>query len=485
MYHISDVKNFNKCKRLFQKNICNNSASFNMFVRIEKNIIDLVIKKLRISDYFKGEANDDKSLALKQMNEKDWLVNSRFEYNNLRIKVPFLHKKENKWDVYFLYIGNFPKDDDLLFYQCVIWVLYKNNIDLNNLYVIHLNSEYIRNEELNLDELFIISENFYNKNNNIGKSLNSLFLNKKFDFEKALTYMNELEKMDFVDAIKVKACTKVNKCIYYDECFQNENVEDNSILTLVSSQNKTAMYDSGIRYLKDANINLIEGTRKQFAQIKADINGGLFFDKLALYTWKKRLKFPLIFLDFEWETYAIPPYKGMKPYDVLLFQYSIHIYDGEKIEHKEFIKTGDSREEIIQSLLNDIPEHGSILAYNSEAAEKIRIKELAKFNVKYSDKLLKIVTRMVDLQFPFESGIIYDVRMKGQYSLKTLMNILDKDGYHKLDISQGIDAVYSFRKIDEIDDENEKQNIINSLKEYCSMDTYAMYVVYKWIDSLQ
>lgn len=92
--------------------------------------------------------------------------------------------------------------------------------------------------------------------------------------------------------------------------------------------------------------------------------------------------------------------------------------------------------------------------------------------------------RIVDLQFPFEAGLIYDTRMRGSYSLKTIMSLLDDKSYKELDISQGMDAVFSYRKIELLDNQEDIDEIVDSLKAYCGMDTYAMYAVYKWLESL-
>ncbi len=480
MYHISDVKKFKKCKRLFQHSFNESGTSFNFFVKKDADLTDLVCKKLKIDKYFKGEAGDDKLLALNALKNEEWLVKARFEYQDLRVKVPFLHKTGDTWDVYFLFVGNFPHEDSL-FYSSIIWVLENNGVIINNLFVIHLNNEYIRGDELNEDELFIVSDSFYNQSNHKSGLLNDILLDTKIDFTNILAEMNIYKDMNLVNPVLSKACNKITECSYYSDCFK-EYYEDNSILTLVGSQHKRDMYNEGISFLKDVDLNRLEGNRKQFAQIMADKNGGLFFDKLALDSWKKNLKLPLIFLDFEWETYAVPPYKGMKPYDVLPFEYSIHIYDGKKLIHKDYVGFKDTRKEMAEKLLADIPKKGSIVAFNALAAEKIRIKELADYME--SKELLNMTKRIVDLQFPFEAGLIYDTRMRGSYSLKTIMSLLDDKSYKELDISQGMDAVFSYRKIELLDNQEDIDEIVDSLKAYCGMDTYAMYAVYKWLESL-
>ncbi|HCY07195.1 MAG: DUF2779 domain-containing protein [Erysipelotrichaceae bacterium] len=485
MYHISDLRKYLRCPRLFQLSFNEKSTSFNPYVRLDQQVTELAIEKLKIDDYFLGVVNDEPDKALDAMNNYDWIVKGRFEYKNLRIKVPFLHKNEDGWNLYFLFIGNFPHEDDVLFYTSTVWVLINNDINIKDINIIHLNNEYVREDELDVNKLFVISNHFYNAKNNKASNVKELIFRKMRDYSSILSKMNNLEENELVEPKRVKACTRFGKCKYYDDCFNEEKIEDNSILTLVSSQYKHHMYKDGIRYLKDVDLDRLEGSRKQYAQIRADENGGLFYDKFGLSLWLSKIKFPISFLDFEWETFSIPPYKGMKTYDVLPFQYSLHILDeNNNITHKEFIGFNDTRLDLINNLINDIPLEGSIMAYNGNAAEKLRIKELAKSFPEYKKQLMNIHSRIIDLQFPFDLGLIYDTRMKGQYSLKRIMSVVDEVGYDGLEIDEGMKAVYNWRFVDRAVNNEEKEEIIKNLKLYCAMDTYSMIVIYRWLKKL-
>lgn len=54
---------------------------------------------------------------------------------------------------------------------------------------------------------------------------------------------------------------------------------------------------------------------------------GYFLDAGGVEEWFSKLTFPLSYLDFEWDTYVLSPYAGMRPFDVLCFQYSLHVRD--------------------------------------------------------------------------------------------------------------------------------------------------------------
>ena len=273
------------------------------------------------------------------------------------------------------------------------------------------------------------------------------------------------------------ACTRGYKCGYLNECFPN-SVEDDSIETLMSSQYKYQMKDEGIVSLKDADISRIEGFRQQYAQIMASKLGGLFYDYAALKTWLNDISQDVIcYLDFEWLSYLYPPYQGMKPYDVLVFQYSLHIEQNNELKHINYIGENDCRKAFIESLIENVPKQGHILVYNMEGAEKLRLMQLAKQFPQYEEQLKQIWERMIDLSLPFSTGNVYHIAMKGSYSLKTLVPIFSNYHYEDLDVSSGMDAVATYQLYLKAEDE-EKARLFEELKQYCALDTYGEYIVY-------
>lgn len=481
MFHISDIKKFKKCPRLYFLNQ-NSNFEYQPFLRNDEELTDLIIKFLNLDKYYLGIKGDDKDRIINELDSYEWFVKARFEYNNLRIKIPFLHKCDDGYDIYFALYALYPHDDDVEFYRANIWVLENLGFKINNIYIIHLNANYILKDKLNVDELFLISSNFYNIKNHPSVDIKQKIYQKAFEYN---TILKDIENSSLEDynAIKKRACKARGLCQYYYDCFEDEVIiEDDSILNLVSSEHKNEMYKNGIRLLKDADINRIEGTRCQYAQIMASRNNGLYFDYYALKTWLNNLKKPIAFIDFEWERYIVPPFNGLKPYDVVCFEYSLHLLDETgKLHHETFIGTHDCREDFIRSLIKNIPNDATIVAYNAIGAEMLRIKELANQFPKYQDALNSLNERFGDMSYPFISGIVYDIKMKGNYSVKSLLNVVSELNYNDLSIHDGMDAVYKWRIIDKETDGANFEEIKNSLIEYCSMDSYALYLIYKWL----
>ena len=489
VYHISQLKKYEKCRRLFVLEELCEKEPYHPFVRMDEELTKLVLKKLGVDDYFLGSRGDDSEIVLKELDNYKWIVKARFEYKGLRVKIPILHKVGDKYDVYFIYVGLYPKVFEASFYYDNLWVLKANGIEVNNVFIVYLNKDYVREDELDPDKLFNITTELFNSKNNptlpIKEALKSI--DYEMNLEKDLKEMHRLIDEGIVPkAKKINGCIGRQRCKYYYSCFPNEEDEkDNSILTLNGSRYKTQMKKDGIYRLANADEELIEGTKIQYSQIMADKLNKTFVDKLALSQWLKGVEYPISFIDFEWERFAIPPYKGMKPYDVLPFEYSIHIlYEDGRVENEVFLSIQDDRLELTKRLINDVPKEGTIIAFNATGAESLRIQELAEQFPQYEEELLSMNKRLKDLQIPFETGIVYDIRQRGLWSLKTIMSILDESSYKKLDIHDGMNAVFSWRDLDYDTESIDKEKIVKDLKEYCAMDSYAMLVIYKWLISL-
>ena len=166
------------------------------------------------------------------------------------------------------------------------------------------------------------------------------------------------------------------------------------------------------------------------------------------------LYYPIYYLDFETVQYAIPPYDGMKPYQQMPFQYSLHIEkeDG-TVEHKEYLaKDGfDCRKELAENLINDIPRQSCSLAYNM-AFEKGIIADLAYQYPQHYTALMDIYNNMVDLMVPFKNHWYYDKAMQGSYSIKYVLPALfpeDEDmNYNNLEgVRKGGETMAAFKNI--------------------------------------
>ena len=262
MYHISDIKRFLRCERLYFYGKDENSV-FKPYLRADANTVDLLKELFDITECYEGVRNDPADRVLSELNNFEWFIHPRFMDGQMRLNVPLMHKKGDLFDLYFVYYGTFVKDVDALTYRITLKVLKRHGLKVDRIYLIHLNGDYVNEGKLEAKKLFVIEDRFKKK------KLIDIASEVDVDYE---GYISQMESFDPANskAKKCRSCKLYGLCEYYGRCFPEEKEEeDDSILTLVASRNKNRMYDQGIRQLKQADPSLVEGSRIQYAQIMA------------------------------------------------------------------------------------------------------------------------------------------------------------------------------------------------------------------------
>jgi hypothetical protein len=154
------------------------------------------------------------------------------------------------------------------------------------------------------------------------------------------------------------------------------------------------------------------------------------------------LTYPLYFMDFETVNRAIPPFAGMRPYDHLPFQFSVHVQQqpGAEPEHHEHLATdaSDPRREFISSLCHALGESGSIVVYSS--FESQRLSNLAAWLPEYAERINAIQARLFDL-LPVVREHVYHPAFAGSYSIKSVLPALVPEmTYDGMEVANGQDA---------------------------------------------
>ncbi|MGA2859963.1 MAG: DUF2779 domain-containing protein [Candidatus Sulfotelmatobacter sp.] len=192
----------------------------------------------------------------------------------------------------------------------------------------------------------------------------------------------------------------------------------------------------------------------------------------------KALCYPLYFMDFETVFPALPLFAGLRPYDQLPFQWSVHVLDTPDAEpkHYEFLATdtNDPRREFITSLCAVMGDSGNIVAYN-QTFESLRLSELATWLPEFAERIKNIQGRMWDL-LPAVRKHVYHSAFKGSYSLKYVLPALVPEmTYEGMEVANGTDAGVAWESLVRGDlDQFEREKTRKSLLEYCGQDTLAM-----------
>lgn len=195
------------------------------------------------------------------------------------------------------------------------------------------------------------------------------------------------------------------------------------------------------------------------------------------------LQYPLYFLDYETLMSLIPYFDGLRPYQQVPFQYSLHLLQtpDASLEHKEYLHQENSNPSrpFTEQLFADIGDVGTVLVWY-EGFEKSRNTELGEMIPEYKHAMERLNGRVIDLMTPFKEKWYDDPRFEGSASIKKVLPVLCPElSYETLGIQEGASAQRLWMEVilDGTRD-GEKQQILDDLVEYCKLDTLAMVEIY-------
>ncbi|MBR6028180.1 MAG: DUF2779 domain-containing protein [Clostridia bacterium] len=338
-----------------------------------------------------------------------------------------------------------------------------------------LNAGYVRHGELALDQLFTLTD--------VTAKAQAL----QEEVAKRIAFLAEYMKQTSEPLHPIgEQCFAPYACAFFSYCTSSlprPNIFDVSGLQTRARLN---CYRKGIVSFPDieASSALKPDKMMEIAQELHDLPPAI--DREAIRGFLSRLTWPLYFLDFESFQPAVPLYDDTRPYEQIVFQYSLHYIDreGEPLCHREYLASPgeDPRRGVAEQLCRDIPRDVCTLAYNM-TFEKTRIKALAALYPDLADHLMNIHDHIIDLMTPFQKKQYYTRAMRGSYSIKHVLPALFPDDpdldYHRLEgVHNGAEASTAFEQMNRMTPE-EQAACRENLLEYCGLDTLAMVKVWE------
>ncbi len=397
------------------------------------------------------------------------IFEASFNYDGILIIVDILSIDPDGVSIYEVK-GTTSVREDLHIHDVSIqyYVLHNLGFNIKSSNIIHLNPNYIRESDLDINKLFSVVD--------ISKEvlrLQSNIPNHIKDFEKYLK-----DKVNEPDIEIGKYCNNPYICDAKQYCWKH--IPEYSVFNLsrLNSDKKFELYKNNIIDIKDIK-DLSKFSIIQQQQIKSEQSKKEIVNKKAIEEFLAELTYPLYYLDFETFQQTIPEWKGISPYKQIPYQYSIHIEQKNgSLAHKEFLAIDgkDPRYEIAKKLIEDIPTDVTVLTYNM-VFEKRVIKELAAQFNELSYHLMSIHDNITDLITPFAKKDYYVPAMKGSYSIKNVLPALVPEmeqAYQNLDlVHNGGEAMQAFSNLSMMDG-FKKKIYRQALLKYCKLDTLAM-----------
>jgi len=363
--------------------------------------------------------------------------------------------------------NNFKKRNyiyDLAFQKMV----FSKNYRIRDTYLLTINPRYIREEKLDIHQLFMLS--------NVTEEVTLLVSEVEVMTQEALKILFG------ANLTEAHACKRPRDCPFPHLC--HPGLPDYSIYDLprMNQESLTRYASQGIIDLHDLKTSEELPINHQLILTSLRENRPVIEEK-KLKQRLSELTYPLYFLDYEALGLAIPPFKQYRPYQHMVFQFSLHIIkepDSTPI-HEEFLFTqkADPTKELVDRLEGLMKNLGTVVIWNKDF-ESFCNKTMAKLYPEKKDFLMKMNESMFDLMKVFMDMLYIDYRFKGSASIKKVLPVVCPElTYKGMAVADGGEAMAEwYRMIFHTISDEEKKVVQDNLLRYCELDSLAMVRIY-------
>ncbi len=338
------------------------------------------------------------------------------------------------------------------------YVYEKAGLKIRKCFLMHLNKEYVKDGEIDIQQLFTkeeVTEDIDNVMVEVPENIKFLW-----DIINSSTFPNTAEK---------NHCTAPKTCLVKDRCW--DFLPEHHVFHLYNGRKNRKLFDEGIHALADVPDNLLSNPQQVIQK-----SGKVHIDKAKIQEFLATVQEQECHLDFETCSFAIPEFNGTRPYQRIPFQFSLHIVKKNKKEHVEFLYDGkdDPRPKFLATLKETLPAEGSVIVY-SQGFESSVLRELARDFPEYQEWVNSVLQRIIDLRVPFSNFWYYNTVQHGSASIKKVLPALVGKGYEGMAIADGDCASIAYLDMNfgKMTSEKKAQTRKDLLK-YCELDTEAM-----------
>ncbi len=395
----------------------------------------------------------------------DTIYEATFSHDDVFVKVDILHRGDNGWEIYEVKASSSMKDYHVNDLSVQYYVIAGTGLPIVRACLVHINKHYVRQGDIESGKLFTIVD---------------LTETAK---DKEPFIRDEIQKQRFMlssgePTIEIgPQCSKPFECDFVGHCWAH--ITSPSVFDFMDKgkPDSFSLYRQGIIKMADVSPDLL-GWRQQL-QLEGLLHQKNYLDVDAVKAFVDSLWYPLCFMDFETTFMTpIPMYDGIRPYQQVPFQYSLHVIHepGGALGHHEFLADGaaNPQKEFLEKLLAIIPRNACILVWN-QGFEIPRLEELAETFPDKSGKIDHLISNIRDLMIPFRDKSIYHWQFNGSYSIKVVLPaLLPELTYDNLEINDGGMAASAWVRMIQSNDEEEISAIRKELLQYCHLDTLAM-----------
>ncbi|MGM0583025.1 MAG: DUF2779 domain-containing protein, partial [Bacteroidota bacterium] len=378
------------------------------------------------------------------------------------------NQASDAWDLIEVKSATEVKDiyiDDLAFQKICFE---EAGFKVGDVYLAHINNQYVKDGEISPHELFIVE--------NITEQVSEKIEETKLEIDNALEVLKIKEEPEIQ---VLRQCASPYKCPFIPYCWKD--FPEHSIYSIAGALGKKKLemlLDEGVMEVKDISPEFLTND-KLIKHHHVVSNNIVHIEKDNIADELEEIEYPVYYLDYETYAPAIPIIDGYRPYQRIVFQYSLHVQESPKAELKHFYYLAkdlkDPSREMSKTLQDRIGDSGTVIAWNM-GFEKGCNTEMGERAPEYKLFYEDINNRMYDLMHVFKKGFYVHKEFHGSASLKKVLPVVVPElSYKDLDINEGVLASNSWGDmVTKEMTQKEKDKIYDDLLKYCELDTLAM-----------
>lgn len=395
-----------------------------------------------------------------------------------RTDIVGFHQDSGEIDLYETKSGASIKDeylDDLAFQRLVCE---ESGYTVGGCFLITVNTKYVRKGKIDPEQLLVVTD--------VSDLVEQRLLSTKEQVRAAFDYLGSKPVPSLLDYCNDKKLDCEFIKLYFPDLPEYSIFDIGSL----SRDKQRQLMADGIVSIVDVpdDFPLSDNQRRQVEIAKS---GTVSVDRDAISERLKSWKYPLRFLDYETFGYAIPQFEGLRPYQAMCFQYSLHTIDspGSEPRHSYFLARSetDPARALAEHLRSTMDETiGTVLVWN-ESFEKCRNSEMAEMFPDLAPFFTELNERTVDLMKIFSDKLYIHPDFRGRSTIKRVLPVLRPElSYKQLRIGDGNTASISWYRAAKwaTMSDTERDQVFRSLEEYCELDTYAMVAIFQVLSSL-
>ncbi|MCF8303006.1 MAG: DUF2779 domain-containing protein [Bacteroidales bacterium] len=359
------------------------------------------------------------------------IYEAAFQYNKVLVALDILVYADGKWQGYEVKSSLKVSSTYIMDASLQYYVITNAGIPLENIHVIHLNPDYVLDDQLDVNRFFVT------RNVTEEALQNQSFIEEKINEELTITKYKHSPKIDIG-----LQCHDPYPCDFISHCWKHVPAESIFNLEAFTREELFDMYNSGIIYISDIPTKNIDTPLKRL-QVQAHLEQKEYFDSDGIKDFLGRIKYPVTLGKMLVMKSAVPQYKGTRPYEAIPFYFQGHELTREgnitrTTEH--YSQTGETPDDFAVRLLNELDKAGTILFYNM-SDELQALQFIKRQYPQLSTTVNDIMVKCMDLKHLLDQLLFYNPTLGSKPAYEELSEFFGlNEEYHNLAIQSDIMA---------------------------------------------